>query len=302
MPSWEETSKFVRNTGLSSVRVQRDYLIEVWSRAERNLRHEVMRRSNLPSLNSLIPATAGSGRNHRSDDHTGLTSELGVDFHNVSCVTLWRSLEDASRKSLERAVDAFNFLEDTDLADLSHQHAHKVAAMVGGLFGCKIEYSDGTYWDTCRLSLMHHRWGMSAGFTAARKCSLCGEDIDLCNHILDEQYEVQVQRSSDGTCSVCGSLSCSHRDGEVVMTYPHPVLSDFELHEVSMVARPRDPLARVTKMEFNPAVLSHSLGVKPNGRAVRCYRCTHPCGGLLDMEQEIIGGFSSEGDFLGGRS
>jgi hypothetical protein len=49
----------------------------------------------------------------------------------------------------------------------AHQHAHHVAALVGGIFGCHIEYSEDSYWDTCPLSLMHRRSGLSAFFSAA---------------------------------------------------------------------------------------------------------------------------------------
>lgn len=59
----------------------------------------------------------------------------------------WHDLETEARNALARAVDAYNFLEDTGLRQLAHNHAHHVAALVGGLFGCDIEYSDDTCWD-----------------------------------------------------------------------------------------------------------------------------------------------------------
>ncbi|MFE6524185.1 hypothetical protein [Streptomyces sp. NPDC057794] len=192
----------------------------------------------------------------------------------------WGDLDSAARNSLALAVDAFNYLEDTELAEIAHQHAHKIAALVGGIFGCAIEYSEGTYWDSCPLSLMHRRWGVSAGFSATRRCSLCGEDIDLCEHMLDTSYQIQIERAVDGTCNACGSHSCSHVIGDVVLAYPRAVMTDAQVHEVSLVSRPRDPLARMAKVEFDAEILAHSLGEEPAGRAVRCYRCLHPCEGL----------------------
>jgi hypothetical protein len=192
----------------------------------------------------------------------------------------WHDLESSARTSLARAVDAFNFLEDTELAEFAHEHAHKVAALVGGIFGCGIEYSKDTYWDICPISLMHRRCGMSVGFTTTRCCSLCGEDLDLCEHLLDARYEVKVHRSPEGMCNACGRLSCSHNDGDIVLAYPHPVMGDVQLHEISLVTRPRDPLARITKIEFDRQLLARSLGGQPSGHDIWCYRCLHPCDGF----------------------
>ncbi len=281
IPSWETTTESIQRQGLHSMESQQKFLVETWSRARKRLRHEISRRAHASPLNMELPALHTDRLHHR--DYVVMAKEIDVNAHEQRDAEPWRSLEIAARRSLVRAVDAFNFLEDTDLCELSHRHAHKVAALVGGIFGCDIEYSDGSYWDTCRLSLMHQRWGMSAGFTATRRCSLCKEDIDLCAHLLDTLYEVRVERSSDGTCSACGRRSCLHSDGEMVLAYPHPVMDDFELHEVSLVRRPRDPLARISKLELNPGLLARALGANPDGRDVQCYRCLHPCQGFTPM-------------------
>jgi len=40
------------------------------------------------------------------------------------------------------------------------------------------------------------------------------------------------------------------------------------------------PLARFTKIEIDAQELAHSLGQEPNGQALRCFRCLHPCEGF----------------------
>ncbi|MEE1818308.1 hypothetical protein PUR59_25235 [Streptomyces sp. SP18ES09] len=278
IPSWETTTESIQRQGLHSIKSQQKFLIETWSRTRKRLRHEINRRSHASPLNIELPAMQTDRLDHR--DYAVMAKVIDALTRKQNDVEPWQILESGARKSLVRAVDAFNFLEDTELRELAHRHAHEVAAFVGGIFGCGIEYSDGSYWDTCRLSLMHQRWGMSAGFTATRRCSLCKEDIDLCEHLLDTLYEVQVELSPDGTCSVCGRRSCLHGDGEIVLTYPHPVMDNFELHEVSLVRRPRDPLARISKLELNPDLLARTLGGNPDGRDIQCYRCLHPCEGF----------------------
>lgn len=278
IPTWEVTTESIRRQGLHSMKAQQGFFVEAWSHARKRLRREIGRRAHPSPLNIELPILHTDTVERR--EYAVIGKEIDLNPFRQIGAESWRYLEGVARKSLVRAIDAFNFLEDTDLSELAHHHAHEVAALVGGIFGCDIEYSEGSYWDTCRLSLMHQRWGMSAGFTATRRCSLCKEDIDLCVHLLDTLYEVQVQRSADGTCGICGGRNCSHSDGEMVWTYPHPVVSDFELHEVSLVRRPRDPLARISKVELNPDLLAHNLGGNPDGRGVRCYRCLHPCEGF----------------------
>ncbi|MFE0455370.1 hypothetical protein ACFW2D_29715 [Streptomyces sp. NPDC058914] len=266
------------------MKAQQKFLIEAWGGVERRLRREIDRRTRVSPFLASASVLRTDEFTHRRYEEMGnalyaLTSvQVGIDP--------WRGLERSARRSLVRAVDAFNFLEDTELAEVAHQHAHKVAALVGGVFGCYMEYSEDAYWETCPISLMHSRWGMSAGFTATRRCSLCGEDVDLCEHLLGTLYEVEIQRTVDGTCNACGRHSCSHLDGDIVSAYPHAVMGDLQVHEISWVSRPRDPLARFTRVEFDPQILAHSLGGEPDGRDIRCYRCLHPCEGFETLSQE----------------
>lgn len=280
-PSWASTTEFIQRHGLRTMEAQLDFLAEVWSQSQRKLRREISRRTHTSPLHIVLPSLRAQGYDH--GQYAGMTSALYVKPTTRVNDGPWHHLERSARTSLARAVDAFNFLEDTELAEVAHKHAHSVAALVGGIFGCRIEYSEGTYWDTCPISLMHSRCGISVGFTAKRCCSLCGEDLDLCEHLLDTRYEVRVNRNPEGMCNACGRRSCSHHDGDIVLAYPHPVIGDVQLHEISMVTRPRDPLARITKIEIDHQLLAHSLGGQPSGHDAWCYRCLHPCDGFTTL-------------------
>lgn len=279
LPSWTSTTEQIHRRGLWTMSAQQDFLVRVWSRARQQLQ------CNIAALTSPSPWSGGPpafGRwGHRQ--YIAMASSLHGSRITLQPSDPWQELEAAARVSLTRAVDAYNFLEDSELSELSHRHAHHVAALVGGLFGCNFEYADDTYWDVCRLTLMHNRWGMSAGFTATRNCSLCGQDIDSCPHLLDTRYNVTVRHDADGACNVCGRLSCSHTAGETVSAFPRPVMSQLQLHEVSVVSRPKDPLARFTKIELSHEVLRNGLGEDPAGRDICCYRCLHPCSGFSQL-------------------
>ncbi|MFE3496483.1 hypothetical protein ACFXOS_26060 [Streptomyces sp. NPDC059175] len=282
LPSWEATTEAIDRRGLRTMKAQQLYLTRVWSQAERRLRRGINRLTR-PQVTLAGPVSLrAAGTEHRQ--YQAMALALQMQPLTQASSRLWPELEDWARTSLARAVDAFNFLEDTDLAELAHQHAHHVAALVGGIFGCDIEYSEDSYWDTCPLSLMHRRSGLSIGFTAIRLCSLCGKDLDECEHLLDTRYPLIVRRTPEGTCNACGRRSCPHTDGQSVLAYPCPVIAEGQIHEVSLVSRPRDPLARFTKIEFHVQELAHSLGQEPNGQPLRCFRCLHPCEGFSGQD------------------
>ncbi len=163
--------------------------------------------------------------------------------------------ERRARHALELAVDAYNCLEDTTSADWCHQWIHTIGAFVAANFGCAHELSEGLWFTRCPVVLVHLRVGLSVGFTATRVCSICRLDIMECDHILGRQYAVGGGQDAEGICRVCAIVGCrEHREG---VTYPvtaHPlVISVDELREISLVPRPRDPLARVQAVSLLPA-------------------------------------------------
>ncbi|MCS7479075.1 hypothetical protein ACFFQW_25955 [Umezawaea endophytica] len=224
------------------------------------------------------------GRMHLSFRFLGISAlepNENSYFGSLRDLPVWKAAESAARNSLNLAVDAYNCLEDSDIADPAHQHVHNIAAFVSGYFGCKIRFDEDVYLDTCALSLVHHRWGNSVGFTSRRVCSICREDLDECAHLLDVEYPVLVQKL-EGICNVCGTEGCSHVNGETVESYPSPVIDAMDLREVSVVPRPRDPHARPVGIEIDLEFLERLLGHDPSGRDVKCTRCLYQCDGFYD--------------------
>ncbi|MEY9966573.1 hypothetical protein ABIA33_004638 [Streptacidiphilus sp. MAP12-16] len=281
LPAWQRTTSHLERLGIHRVQPQQEYLRGVWSRAAKEAHSTAWRHELGPTQTVLM------GRKARTDapdtDRYGLVADRIAVVHAGPFERAgagWGELEEVARRSLNQAVDAFNFLEDSHLSDLAHRHAHEVAALTSGLFGCAFEYREGTYWDVCPVSLMHQRWGMSMGFTAIRMCSICSEDLDTCPHLLGTRYQVTVTRTDEGQCNVCGTQECPHKVGQSVGAYPYPVMADGAIHEVSMVSRPRDPLARLNKIEISMDLLTKTLGKEPTGQKITCYRCLHPCSGF----------------------
>jgi hypothetical protein len=246
----------------------------------------------LPSeVSALLPAWAPLGETTARSSFGQQTQEQrSAAWHRARraldvTVGRWErsELERDAREALDIAVTAFNLLEDEDLADAAHQHAHTVGEFVGQLFGCEAEYRDGRFWDVCPLMLMHLRIGLSPGFTGPRLCSVCRQDLSECPHVPGLAVTVLAE-DRNGHCSVCSrSWPCSqHLPGAGVDVVPHSVIADMNLHELSWVDRPREPRARIAGVEFPDALLQVQLGRIPAAHEpLVCHRCQRPCQGLL---------------------
>ena len=282
LPAWQRTTSHLEHLGIHQMRPQQEYLRGVWSRVENKARSAAWSHELGPTQTVLMGRKA---QTEALDTNRYGRAGCGIPVVHPSPPERtgagWSGLEEVARLSLARAVDAFNFLEDSYLSGLAHRHAHEVAALTSGLFGCAYEYREGVYWDVCPMSLMHQRWGMSMGFTATRLCSICGKDLDTCPHLLGTRYQVTVEWTDEGRCNVCGTSECPHQVGQSVGAYPHPTMADGTIHEVSMVSRPRDPLARLTALEMPMDFLTQALGQEPAGQEIACYRCLHPCSGFV---------------------
>jgi hypothetical protein len=117
-------------------------------------------------------------------------------------------LEQQARAALDAAVNAFDHLEDTDMAAAAHAQAHAMGELVAGLFGCRAEREGDRWFDVCRLSLMHLRVGQSPGFVARRHCSVCDGDLADCQHQLNTTYAKIADRRPDGSCTICDDTDC----------------------------------------------------------------------------------------------
>jgi len=190
-----------------------------------------------------------------------------------------REGEGPAREALGRAVNALNLLEDLREADEAHALIHEVGAFVSWHFGCKIGLSDGEWQWRCPVILSHLRFGNSVGFTAIRYCSICDEDISECDHLPDRLYRVTV---TDPSNCPCGNHSCTHLAGDSLEVYPHAVTKEADLEEVSVVARPRDPLARYSELLFTPRRMARMMGrdIPAAVRGMECFHCRQECTGM----------------------
>ena len=189
-------------------------------------------------------------------------------------------------RAAQSAWDALNYLEDTERRAEAHHLLHKTSELVGGAFGCHITRRHGVWWHECRSRLGHLRMGMSAGFTAKRRCSLCLADASTCSHVAGRWYEHIALRNDEGNCNICHRIECDHIVGESFEGRVHYVIYEADLFEVWMVPRPRDPLPRLTAIEMPPDEVADRAGIKPwqlaGQTSLLCYSCIGECPGLSD--------------------
>jgi hypothetical protein len=199
-------------------------------------------------------------------------------------------LEEQARGALNMAVDAFDYLEDTDLASDAHAWAHTIGETVAGLFGCHVKREGDHWFDVCRLSLMHLRVGLSAGFVARRLCSICDRDISsfpACSHTHGITYSRIAARRADGSCTICGNSDClTHAPDETYPIVAHAQIRDIDrLDDISAVPRPRDPLARHTEIEIPKYAVAHLPNHDAQDTSLYCERCLAPCTGFTSAEE-----------------
>lgn len=207
-------------------------------------------------------------------------------MHSGSTLT---ALEQCGRAALTAAVDAFNYLEDTELAAEAHMHAHAIGELVAGVFGCRAQREEGRWFDVCRLSLMHLRVGSSPGFVARRHCSVCDGDPADCEHLPGVAYPVVAARDQAGNCSICGAVEYpTHRVGSSHLDPAHAVIHEVDrLDEISAVPRPRDPLVRYDAVEIPAQQVASLPGRNDPNAVLACKRCIRPCIGFMAAEEAL---------------
>lgn len=166
------------------------------------------------------------------------------------------------REALHTLRSAMNWLEGTKDFERAHETLDGAGTLAREVFpvGCLFPYRDGTYFTECPVALAHNRSGMSIGFVArAAECSICGQDPEDCPHISGRLY-----------------------DGERCVR----IITDLDLLEVSLVARPAQPDARIMSMSIDMKDLREDLGEDLGeeftpGVPVTCDRCLSPCDGVV---------------------
>ncbi|NJC70828.1 hypothetical protein HC031_14040 [Planosporangium thailandense] len=222
--------------------------------------------------------------------------------------------EEFARDSLTLAVEAFHWLRDItfdyprqttfelvadyadgqmvdgvvslgEIFDEAHLFAHRAGELVGGIFGCLYVHDEHGWSEKCATQLMHIPRGNSPGMVVKYACSVCGDDPGECCHSLGEEYETLAKRI-DGTCNICYEEGeCNHVLGEPYRLIATVRVRDVVLQEVSLVKRPRDPLARITSRGVDNAELIRQFGKVPEATTqLWCHGCMYPCQGLDEVE------------------
>lgn len=218
-----------------------------------------------------------------------VTERRRLQVHNRVGWTLFRNRLDVAtlsyieahiRRSESAAVSALNYLEDHALERTAHLAIHQAAFIRSGLFGCPIVRKDGGLWSDCSANISHIRQGMSAGLSSEFSCSVCGERLEDCDHLMGELYLQKAQKTPSGDCSLCFEKVCQHELGSEYEVAARGIGIKMQIHEGSLVSRPHFPLARITEIELDldldpeDRLYPHSL----TGNLV-CDTCLGPCSG-----------------------
>jgi len=223
----------------------------------------------------------------------------------------WQVADKASRSALQSAADGFNWFDDARqdlnleqlidissftgqptspqsvgaLVDQAHALVHSVGELVGGLFGCRITFEEDCWYDECIVSLLHLRFGTSAGLRVRYECTVCWKDPGDCGHEPGQTYTVNAARSKEGVCTVCGEAEClAHEPGAMYKIVADAKLADPYIREVTLTPRPRDPLCRITSRSVDDDSLRARLGHIPTpDEVVLDHTCMYPCTGFRDM-------------------
>lgn len=211
------------------------------------------------------------------------------------------AIEPHIKKSVNAAIDALNYLEDHELMEEAHAAIHRAAFLKRGLYGCPIVLRDDEYKTDCPINLSHLRMGVSAGLVSDFECSICGEPVEDCDHQMGQFYAKAARRTEEGRCSICSSVNCEHSEGEMVLVQAHANALNIRAAEVSFVARPRYPLARIVEESKDMGPLHDDPRVQAaakNGN-LNCDADLGPCKGFNEMKDWDIDHVPRSGDGTG---
>lgn len=188
------------------------------------------------------------------------------------------------REAIAVARRAMNWLEDSDLERAAHGDLHEYGAWALEHFseGCHLTLEGTTYYQDCPIPHAHKRMGMSVGFTAKRRCSVCGEDLSTCDHMPGEVCMVSGGEAVHGHCRVCLKADCvEHLPGRAYEVEVVSIITEMEVDEVSLVDKPAIPDARIIRASVDRSDLIAQLGTDFQiGDQVNCHLCSLPCPGF----------------------
>jgi hypothetical protein len=130
---------------------------------------------------------------------------------------------------------------------------------------------------------------MSPGFAASRLCSLCDRDFTVCDHVPGATYPIVAARRPDGSCNICGSAECcTHTLDATYPVFAHGIVREVDrLDEISTVARPRDPLARIKAVEIPADAIASLANHNAANAELHCESCVAPCTGFTSVEEAL---------------
>lgn len=98
-----------------------------------------------------------------------------------------QSPEKVARGAPRLFSSALNWLEDTSGFDSTHVELDEAGRWVRTTFGCTLAYRNGTYRQTCPVSIAHKRIGASAEIVQEfTRCLICWRDARYdaqCTHV-----------------------------------------------------------------------------------------------------------------------
>ena len=196
--------------------------------------------------------------------------------------------EQHARRCLALAQQAFHWLDDGPLEGEAHADLHKYGKWTreNVSTGCYLKWTGSEYEETCPVTLAHLRFGFSIGFTGNRICSICDSDISECSHEPGTWYDVRGGSRSDGLCRICDEPDCSsHQEGTTYRVDCIVRVTIGQIHEISLVRRPRQPEARLLAKPVEMEKLKEFFGPQFRiGMPVSCDHCLNECSGFVEMD------------------
>lgn len=221
-----------------------------------------------------------------------------IEFWSATDQSTLDAIEPHIKKSVNAAMDALNYLEDHELMEEAHAAIHRAAFLKRGLFGCPVVFRDDEYRTDCPINISHLRMGVSAGLVSDFECSICGELVEDCDHQMGQLYPKVASRTDEGTCTICDSVHCEHSEGEILLVQAHANALNIRAAEVSFVARPRYPLARIVEESKDMGPLHDDPRLRDAAKHgnLNCDADLGPCKGFNEMKNWDLNDISQSGD------
>jgi hypothetical protein len=195
--------------------------------------------------------------------------------------------EEAAREAITLLAEAFWYSEGTPAAEGIHRELDGLGKWTQATFGCRLLKVDGEYAHTCKVGIVHKRFGFSPEMTSTLRCSLCAEDVSDCKHLHSRLYWVTGGEWDGRPCRVCRSWQCVHKPNWLYRARCVSLVENLKLSDVAIVERPEEPLARLTSIPLSREHLSLIKNL-PNGQVPVCVLCRYGCPGMTYLSGQEV--------------